>query len=66
MGAIQQRVCDDENSALSRVFQSQLDCGNSSKTALVLATIVYLQRNPKVPAVVARARVAAAIGAVAA
>ncbi len=66
MSANQRRVCDDENSAVSRVYQSQIDCGNSSKTALVLATIVYLQRNPKVPAVVARARVAAAIGTVAA
>lgn len=57
---------DDEIFAASRVYRSQLDSGNSSKTALVLASIVYLQRNPRVPTAEARARVAAAIGAVAA
>jgi len=63
---VQQLGCEEEISAISRAYRSQIDCGNSIKTALVLATIVYLQRNPKVPAVVARARVAATVGAVAA
>ena len=63
---VRQCACEDEISAVSRAYRSQIDSGNSTKTALVLATIVYLQRNPKVPAVVARARVAATIDAVAA
>ncbi len=63
---IQQQANDEEISAASRAYRSQLDSGNSSKSALVLATIVYLQRNPRVPAVIARARVAAAIGCMAA
>ena len=65
-GAIQLVEQSDEISAANRVYRSQLESGNSSQSALVLATIVYLQRNPLVPQAVARARVAAAIGAMAA
>ena len=64
--AIQLLEQSDEFSAANRVYRSQLESGNSSQSALVLATIVYLQRNPRVPQVVARARFAAAIGAMAA
>jgi len=64
-GAIQLVEQSDEISAANRVYRSQLESGNSSQSALVLATIVYLQRNPRVPQAVARACVAAAIGAMA-
>lgn len=60
------RSKEDEIFAASRVYRSQIDSGNTANSALVLATIVYLQRNPLVPTDVARARVAAAIGAIAA
>ena len=64
--SVQARSKEDEIFAASRVYRSQLDSGNTVNSALVLATIVYLQRNPRVPTDVARARVAAAIGAKAA
>ena len=65
-GAIQLVEQEDEIDAANRVYRSQLESGNSSQSALVLATIVYLQRKPRVPQAVARARVAAAIGTLAA
>ena len=65
-GAIQLVEQEDELDAANRVYRSQPESGNSSQSALVLATIVYLQRNPRVPQAVARARVAAAIGTLAA
>ena len=43
-GAIQLVEQSDEISAANRVYRSQLESGNSSQSALVLATIVYLQR----------------------
>ena len=65
-GAIQLVEQSDEFSVANRVYRSQLVSGNLSQSALVLATIVYLQRNPHVLQAVARARFAAAIGAMAA
>lgn len=62
MSAIRLRVCDNELSTASRVYRRQLDPGSQPKTALVLATIAYLQRNPTVPTVIGRARVAASVG----
>ncbi len=55
---------DDAFGAANNAYQQLLKIGNTQQTALVLATIAYLQRNPLVPMSEARTRVAAMVGAI--
>lgn len=52
----------EELSAASTAYRQQVAFGYTPESALVAATIAYLQRNPRVPAATARARIADAIG----
>lgn len=55
---------DDAYLAANNAYRQLLEIGNTQQSALVLATIAYLQRNPMVPMMEARARVAAMVGAI--
>jgi hypothetical protein len=43
-------------------YRDQIEFGNTPETALGLAMIVYLRRNPRVPVREARSRVVKALG----
>ena len=46
-----------DHCAVQAVYWKQIEFGCAPKSALNLATIVYLQRHPTVPVEIARARV---------
>ncbi len=52
----------EEIFAAQKAYRKQVKFGNPPRSALVAATIVYLQRNPSVPVIEARNRVARAVG----
>lgn len=55
MGRTDVKECDYR--AVQDAYREQISFGNAPKCALNLATIVYLQRHPKIPAKTARVRV---------
>lgn len=54
-------ISEDELFVASRVYWRQRRFGSPEQTALVLATIAFLQRNPRVPIGEARARLSDAV-----
>lgn len=52
----------DAFGAAKNAYREQIAFGSPPQTALDLATIVYQQRNPRVPAQEARERIADALG----
>ncbi len=56
------RIDKDEFCAARAAYREQIEFGSEKDTALNLATIVYQQRHPCVPAGQAREMVGAALG----
>ncbi|MDD9905827.1 MAG: hypothetical protein OXT06_19845 [Rhodospirillaceae bacterium] len=52
----------DALEAAKAAYKEQINFGSAARTALDLATIVYQQRNPHVPASEARELIAGALG----